>query len=210
MKQSSTIICICGPSGAGKSSLMERTTELLEDSVSFYFDACTSTLVSPDPADVYQRLIDGIVTDPLDIVRNEIKNDQFIEDLQALYEGNEIVDPWNRRLKPAKYIILKEPFGRLREGMDALIHTVICIDIPLEIALCRRLIRNLTYDYVNDPVDARLDQILSYIKGYHDGEGRAIRLLHEKLKETSDLRYDGLKPKDELVNNLLAYIEGIA
>ncbi|SEO06908.1 AAA family ATPase [Paenibacillus sp. OV219] len=207
---SSKIICICGPSGAGKSTLMERTVQQLEDSVSFYFDAYTSTIVSPDPVDVFQRLVDGIVTDPLDIVRNEIRNDKFIEDLQSLYDGNEIIDPWNRRLKPAKYIIVEEPFGRLREGMNELIHTVICIDIPLEISLCRRLIRNLTYDYINEPVDARLEHVLGYIKGYHDGEGMAIRLLHEKLKETSDLRYDGLKPKDELVNNLLAYIKAIS
>ncbi|MBD2865921.1 MULTISPECIES: hypothetical protein [Paenibacillus] len=41
----STVICISGPSGAGKSSLMERTVELLEDSVSFYFDAYQSTLL---------------------------------------------------------------------------------------------------------------------------------------------------------------------
>ncbi|QHW34022.1 hypothetical protein GZH47_26665 [Paenibacillus rhizovicinus] len=209
MNPLSKIICICGPSGAGKSSLMERTVEVLDDSVSFYFDAYQSTLISPDPADVYQRIVTGEIADPMDVVRKEIKNDKFVADLKALRQGHEIIDPWNRKLQPAKYILVEEPFGRLREGMDELIHTVVCIDLPLEIALCRRVIRNLTYDYRIEPAESRLDYVLNYVKGFHDGEGMAIKWLQEKLKETSELILDGLHPKERLVEELVTSITNL-
>lgn len=83
--------------------------------------------------------------------------------------------------------------------MDALIHTSICIDIPLEISLCRRLIRNITYDYVKEAAETRLDHVLAYLKSYHDGEGIAIQFMYEALKEDSGLLLDGRKPKELLV-----------
>lgn len=188
---------------------MASVVEALDDAVSVYFDAYQSTLVSPDPVDVYRRLEQEIITDPMDIVRKEIRNDRFDEDLLRLCHGHEIIDPWNRRLKPASIIIVEEPFGRLREGMQELIHTVVYIDLPLEIALCRRIMRNLTYDYISEPVDARLNHVLDYVKSFHDGEGMAIRLLQENLKATSDLIYDGLRPKEQLAAELVAHISSL-
>ncbi|MFC5528348.1 hypothetical protein [Cohnella yongneupensis] len=210
MNSYSIVICISGPSGAGKSSLMERTVEILNDSVSFYFDAYKSTLTFPDLDDAFRRISEGEVKDPLDILRYEIRNDKFYEDLCRLSQGYEVTDPWGRKLKPAKYIILEEPYGRLREGMNALIHTSVCIDVPLEISLCRRLIRNITYDLVKETAETRLDNVLEYIKSYHEGEGMAIKLMYEALKEESDLIFDGLKPKELLVQELINYIRGIS
>jgi len=201
MRQS-IVICISGPSGAGKSSLMERSVELLEDAVSFYFDAYQSTLRFPD--DLFERINRGEKVAP-----HEVRNDEFLRDLTQLHNGMEVTDPWNRKLMPAKFIIVEEPFGRLREGMDAIIHTSVCIDLPLEISLCRRMIRNLTYDYVNEPPQERLDRILNYVTSYHDFEGKAMRHLYEHLKLRSDLLLDGLKSKETIVQQLLEHLKEI-
>ncbi|MCU6713059.1 hypothetical protein M6D81_30605 [Paenibacillus sp. J5C_2022] len=52
-----------------------------------------------------------------------------------LRAGDEVIDPWNRKLKPANVILLEEPFGRLREGMEEIADFVACMDLPLDLAI---------------------------------------------------------------------------
>lgn len=139
------------------------------------------------------------------VVPSEIKNDAFIIDLKRLINGEEIIDPWGRVLRPAKYIILEEPYGRLRTGMSELIDYSVCIDIPLEISLCRRIIRNITYDYKHDSAEDRMNKILKYVMDYNNVEGKAIKYLYDMIKEKSDIKLDGLKPKEVLVKELVEF-----
>ncbi|PWV94488.1 uridine kinase [Paenibacillus cellulosilyticus] len=194
------VFSISGPSGAGKSSLMEKTVEMLEDAVSFYFDAYQSTLHYPDQ--LFERLQAGEFVDP-----SEIKNDSFIRDLRELINGSTIVDPWGRTIHPAQTIVVEEPFGRLREGMSELIDGSVSIDIPLEISLSRRIIRNLTYDYINDSEEVRLAKVLQYVEGYNQYEGKVMRHLQQMVNARADVLLDGLKPADELVEELVSYIK---
>ena len=131
----SFVIAITGASGAGKTALVKEVTALLDDAVPFYLDDYASTHQPPeDLADWYRR-----GTDPY-----EWKNPRFLQDLRHLRSGMPITPPTSdREIKPARIILMEEPFGRTREGMDKLVDFVACIDVPLDIALARRTLRVL-------------------------------------------------------------------
>jgi uridine kinase len=196
----SMVISISGPSGAGKSTLMEKTVETLGDAESFYFDAYQATLQYPE--DLFARLQAGEFVDP-----SEIKNDSFIRDLRNLINGTTVIDPWGRTIQPAQTIVVEEPFGRLREGMSELIDVSVSIDIPLEISLSRRIIRNLTYDYINDSTEDRLAKVLQYVSDYNLYEGKVMRFLQQTVNAHSDVLLDGLKPLEVLVDELATHIK---
>ncbi|SER23606.1 Uridine kinase [Gracilibacillus ureilyticus] len=195
------IFCISGPSGAGKSSLIENTVKILDNAVSFYFDAYDSTLMFPE--NVMEKLSNGDIISPADV-----KNDLFMEDLKLLVSGHAVTDPWGRTLQPSDIIILEEPYGRLRQEMDMLIHKLIVIDLPMEISLARRILRNINKDFAAKTPEERLEQVNEYLTGFVNGTGWANAYLYNLLKETSDYTIDGLQSAEIMADQLKDYIVG--
>jgi uridine kinase len=133
-----TVIAVCGSSsGAGKSTLVRRLSEVIPNSTSLFFDAYHET--TSYPPNLYKDLAEGKNVDP-----SLIQSPIFYQDLVSLVEEREVIDPWNRRLRPAKYILVEEPFGKLRTGMREIIHYLIGVEIPLDMALARRILRNIS------------------------------------------------------------------
>lgn len=197
----SYIICISGPPGVGKSTLAKYLNSMLPDSVYFIFDAYQKTLYFPS-RELFQKLQETQQISPTDI-----RNNKFYEDLTKLYNGEEIIDPLNRKLKPSKFIILEEPYGRFREGMSEIIHKSVYIEVPPEISLSRRLLRNIHNDYKEEKADQILHHIRDYLLNFINGEGYALRLLSQYLKETADIIVDGLKPSKEIALEVLNHIK---
>lgn len=195
--QGSKVITICGSaSGVGKSTLVERLGELISNSVTLYFDAYHETTVYPP--NVYEDLAAGKEVD----VR-EIESPLFYKDLQLLSQGKAIKDPWNRKLKPADYIILEEPFGRLRTGMNDIIDFVACIELPQEIALARRLLRNLRYDFNHLTIEGRFEYIESFLEEYLRGGRISYIKLFEAVSSDCDLFLNGLLSTDEMAHEVI-------
>jgi uridine kinase len=195
--QGSKVIAICGSaSGVGKSTLVERLGELISNSVTLYFDAYHETTVYPP--NVYEDLVAGKEVD----VR-EIESPLFYKDLQLLSQGKAIKDPWNRKLKPADYIILEEPFGRLRTGMNDNIDFVACIELPQDIALARRLLRNLRYDFNHLTIEGRFEYIESFLEEYLRGGRISYIKLFEAVSSDCDLFLNGLLSTDEMAHEVI-------
>jgi uridine kinase len=90
-----------------------------------------------------------------------VVNKEFSHDIEQLVMGNSIKIPNKDKLiSPTKFVIVEEPFGRGRQGMDKLVDFVVCLDTPLEIALARRLLEWTKLE--ND----KSDQTLLKINGY--------------------------------------------
>ena len=134
MNKSAFTIAVSGPSGSGKSTLTKQLRDKLVDAISFHFDDYASTNKYPD--DFVEWLKKG--ADP-----KLVQNPDFNRDLYELVQGRSIKLPNNQMVKSEKYIIVEEPFGRGRGGMAELIDFVVCIDIPLEVALARRILRGI-------------------------------------------------------------------
>lgn len=193
----SKVITICGSaSGVGKSTLVDHLGKLIPNSVTMYFDAYHETTIYP--SNVYEDLASG---KEIDI--KHIESPLFFKDLQLLSQGYEITDPWNRRLKPAGYIILEEPFGRLRTGMDDIIDFVACIELPLDIALARRLLRNLRYDFNHLTIDGRVEYIESFLEEYLRGGRVAYMKLFEQVSSECDVLLNGYLSTDEMAQEVI-------
>ncbi|MFF2094134.1 hypothetical protein [Paenibacillus sp. NPDC058174] len=196
-KARSTIITICGSASAvGKSTLVTRLGQLIPDSVTFFFDAYQETTVYPP--NLYQDLADGKEVDV-----KLIESPVFFRDLKALAYGAEVTDAWNRRLQPAKYIILEEPFGRNRIGMADLIDFVGCIELPLDTALARRLLRNLRHDFTHLPIDERVQYVEDFLEEYLRGGRISYLKMFEAVAPDCDILLDGLQSTDEMAQQVI-------
>lgn len=150
------------------------------------------------PPNVFQALAEGKAVDPA-LIRNPL----FYEDLVALRGGKPIVDPCNRELQPAKYIILEEPFGRAREGMKELIDYIACIQLPLDIALARRVLRNLRKDFNHLPVDERMAFVEASLEEYLNGGRIAYQKIFEFVSADCDLLLDGQGSAEEMAEAVM-------
>lgn len=191
--QRSKVIVICGSaSGVGKSTLVNRLSELIPDSCAMYFDAYHRT--TEYPPDMYRDVMEG-----KEIDLKQIRNTEFFDDLIALCHGKSITDPWGRVLNGSKYIILEEPFGKSRSGMDELVDFIATIHLPLDIALARRLLRNIRIDHSHMLIEENLRSVETFLDAYLHGGGRlSYEKLYEVVSADSNLILDGTTSVDQM------------
>jgi hypothetical protein len=133
--------------------------------------------------------------------------------------GDSVVSPIDgASILPSEFIVIEEPMGRERAEMATLIDFVAVIDTPLEIALTRRLLRDLGPISLEDIEKATKEQlaegvvqIVIYLKDYLSGYLDAGRDLYiaaqERAKENCDLVLDGSQSIDELAQQLVTAVE---
>ena len=201
-KSKSFVIAIAGTSGAGKTSVVKKVTALLDDAVSFYFDDYSS--MHQKPEDIVAWIEEGL--DP-----HQWKNPRLLEDLRLLSHGTPVLPPdSNRKIKPARIIVMEEPFGRTREGMDQLVDFVGCIDLPLEIALARNISRDLNRALKEKTLDEFIEYLKWYLPWYLNESGRDLYyLINEKAKEKCELILDGTRPVAELAQEVAQSVNRI-
>ncbi len=198
MTNSNFILVISGNSGSGKTSLVREVTALLEQSVTLHFDDYAS--VSTYPTDMKEWLATGAEASKWQTLH-------MVEDLQKLRHGKAITLPNNQDLvQPAKYIVVEEPFGRGRAEISQYIDFVAYIDVPMEIAFCRKLKRDLNTSFKNN-----YDEALRYVNGmlesYLEGGLREVyRVSNEIARSSCDLVLDGTKPTSELAKIVVSAV----
>jgi len=192
MNKSPYIIAVSGPSGSGKSTITKLLTDKLVDAISFHFDDYASTNKYPD--DFIGWLEKG--ADP-----KLVHNPDFNRDLYEIAQGKPIKSPNNQMLKSEKYIIVEEPFGRGREGMAELIDFVVCIDIPLEVALARRILRGI--QHAESTPSETLKNFEEYLSQYLMVVRNLYHAINSKVMADCDLIVSGLEPVDEITDKII-------
>jgi len=125
------VVAFAGHSGAGKSTLIEKLSAITGNANVLRIDDYESSSYPP----AVKWIESG--ADP-----NEFHTPQFFSDIIALKNGKSIFHPENHEeIKPARFLLIEEPFGRGREAISRQIDFSIYVDTPLEIALARRLLR---------------------------------------------------------------------
>jgi hypothetical protein len=203
------IIAVSAVSGGGKTTLVKSTADLLRGTALFFDDYAS---VSEYPTDIKKWVEDGA-----DV--NEWKTPQFAQDLAALRRGDSIVSPIDgASILPSEFIVIEEPMGRNRAEMASLIDFVAVIDTPLEIALARRLLRDLGPISVEDIEKATKEQLAEgvvkiitylndYLSGYLDAGRDLYIAVQERAKENCDLVLDGSLSVDELAQQLVTAVK---
>ncbi len=101
------------------------------------------------------------------------------------------------KLNSAGFIIFDYPFGKCHSKMNSLIDFAIYIDVPLDIAMCRRLLRDLDADRLE-----QLPRLIDELR-YYEPKGRIAYLdMLNNVKPSCDLVVDGTMSIDEIVKEI--------
>lgn len=193
------IIAISGTSGSGKSTLVNELSKQL-NAVALYFDAYQAT--THYPHDMISRLSRGDVID----LSAEVVSPNFDQDIILLKNGKKVTDPWGRELIPSEYIIVEEPFGRLRKGISDVLDFVVFVDTPLDVCLARRVLRDLQVEYRTVDSSEKLRTVEAFLTSYIHGLGNGYKLISDTVGEVADLTVNGL---EDMRTNAKVVIESI-
>lgn len=189
----SYMMAVSGNTGAGKSTLVKEVAERLGNSTTVFFDAYQATTCYPP--DMIERLSRG---EGIDLA--EVKSPDFDRDIAALKSGEKAVDPWGRELLPADYIVVEEPFGRCRGGVANIFDFVVHIQIPMDVSLARRILRDMQGKIFPEGTLANVSHYLSaYLAGLRNGYEQVVNATAAR----ADLIVDGLKRPEDLAHEVL-------
>lgn len=196
--KSSYVIALAGPSGAGKSTLLHELSVRFGGAVVLRIDEYEATSTFPDTA---EWLANG--ADP-----NAFLSPQFVADLHALRSGNTIVAPDTTVcIQPTHVLLVEEPFGKARDQMRNLIDFVVHVDIPLEIALARKLLRQNAFLPWEQNPDVFIDHLREFLMWYLS-VGRAFYIaVRKRVLEQCDLVVDGTSSTEAIVEMIVSAVQ---
>jgi uridine kinase len=123
---------------------------------------------------------------------------RLVNDLRSLRDGRTVVSPaTDRVIEPAPWIILEEPWGRQRSEISSLIDAVVHIDVPLDISLARRIVRDAQRGY--DPIE--------FLRAHLTEPLHEIYLQQQRGAESADVIVDGRRPVTETLAATVLHLQ---
>ncbi len=192
------IIVISGTSGAGKTTLVRNQAQTLGEATALFFDDYAST--SSYPTDMTAWLGNGANPD-------QWHTPQMVQDLLTLRSGKSIKHPLtNQVIEPKPFLVVEEPSGKARRELGDLVDFCAFLDIPLEVALARRLLRDLAIPSLSsDPVRSR-EYVIDFVRQYLELTRDLYRAANRLAAQTCDLLLDGEKPLEVLTQEVVRAI----
>lgn len=112
--------------------------------------------------------------------------------------------------EPLEYIILDYPFGYGNRLVGQYINLAVFIDVPVDVALARRIIRDYTSRNENtnvaDVEEVSLAGLDKELRFYLSRSRSTYARMPEMQKPTSDLVVDGTKTPEEIADEILSHI----
>lgn len=191
MSKTPFVIAISGPSGAGKSTVIQNLINMLGNAVALRFDDYKETSTYP----LVSAWLEG-GTDP-----NEFITPQFVADVRSLKNGSAILHPETKaKIGPVNFVVIEEPFGKARIEMRALIDFHVQIEIPLEVALARKIMRDFLSNV--EDLNEAMKRLQSYIEFYLRA-GRALHIaVRNRALQDRELLVDGTLPSETVAQNI--------
>ena len=183
------VIGISSVSGGGKIAVAVKLTELLQDAVMLSFADYDENTVYPE--DLHAWLTAGANY-------NAWETPGLTSDLLSLTTGNHIASPVDgSNIPTAKYIVFDAPLGRAHSDTGKFIDLMVFIDTPLDIAMARRLLRDITTPTRQGAEDS-IKSLNAHLYSYLNGGQLLFLELEKQIRGNCDIVLDGRLPVDEL------------
>ena len=184
-----TIIGISGISGSGKTTVTRALSKAL-NATTVFWDDFDKISTSPDDYVTWHASGQG----------NEVWDyPALATTLDNLKKGNSATHPALHQLLPStQYIIFDAPLGRFHQQTGHFIDKWVHIDIPLDIALARRTIR----DFKEDP--RSVNDVLEDLQYYLD-YSRSL-FFDTAEKEAADFVVDGTLSIEDQIRYIQNFI----
>lgn len=174
------VISIAAVSGGGKTTITTQLISKLANSKAIYFD---DYAFDECPDDICKWVDEGADY-------NEWNLTPLIKDIHYLVNNND----------QSNYIILDYPFAYLNTEVSKYIDFSIYIDIPLDIAMARRILR----DFSEAPIEDVRNDLVNYLS-----RGRTAYLeMENTVKGNSDKVIDGSSSINIIVDQIVEEIRG--
>lgn len=168
------IISIAAVTAGGKTTVVNKLKEKLDNVCTLYFDDYT---FEGEVDDFYQWVLDGADYNVWNLTPLE-------EDIIKIKDSGKY-----------EYLILDYPFAYCNEQIKKYIDKAIFIDTPLDIALARRILRDMS--------KASGDEIRIDLEFYMKYARIAFVQMQKDVLPSSDYVVDGTLSVDELVEKIL-------
>ncbi|HZC16588.1 MAG TPA: hypothetical protein VE309_07495, partial [Caulobacteraceae bacterium] len=160
-------IAISGFSGAGKTSLTLAVAECLDAAAVLHLD----DYEYPDPSTVSAD-VEGWIARGLPLATHN--GTTLAGEAERLCAGQSVQRPKaDGMISPTPFLVIEEPFGRARPAVAHLIDLAVVIATPPDIALARRVGRDLGHV----PRGQKLDDVVTGLRRYlewYEAAGRAF------------------------------------
>lgn len=181
------VIAVAAPVGGGKTSFVKALADRLKDATAIYFDH-------------YEKATGKPVHHLVQWMQNGADFNDFIvpdlsRDLGQLKQGKSVVDPLTKKEIPSKkFIVFEMPLGKEHKDTAKHIDRLIWIDVPLDIALARK-IKEFTGDFLTThKPETHKDCMIwlhNYLANYLNVVRDVLRIQEERVRASADIVIDG-------------------
>ena len=193
------IVGISSPSGGGKTAVTRRVAELLPGAVAIFFDDYDSA-DTVHPESFLRWLQEGADY-------NAWKTPKLKDDLAKLEAGQAVVSAADgTTIKPHKYVVFDNPLGYAHAETARFVDFMVFIDTPLDIAMARRLLRDVS-STSPDGSSAAIEHLKAGLTAYLDYARQAYLEMDRQVKPTCDLILDSRLPVDDLARQIIEIIK---
>jgi len=135
---------------------------------------------------------------------NQFQTPRFVADALALTEGKSIFHPLTgQQIQPTSYLLLEEHFGRARAGMRDLIDFLVYLDIPLEVAHARKLLRKNDFLPWEDNPPVFIQNLRDHLNWY-TAFGRSFYIAVKTMAvKDCDLLVDGMLSTEQIADQVI-------
>ena len=202
LKDNYLVICVSGIIASGKTSLIKKLSELLNDAISLLWDDYDH-LLKLDFDDRFKWMQEGPDF-------NKWRTEEFVEDIRSLIKGKSIKHPISKKvIHPAKYIIIEDPTGRIRNVMSKIIDFLIFIEVPYEISLVRLINRELNNTQRWGNSDQMIIFFKQFMSDYLPFYYPMYKYVEERVRKDADLIVNGLQSVDEIAEKVVSRLSDL-
>jgi len=191
------VVAVAAPIGGGKTSLVEAIANKLKDATTIHYDH-------------YEKATQEPVHNLVQWMKNGANFNYFIapklsNDLNKLKRGESVIDPLTKmEVASRKYIIFEMPLGKEHEDTKGYIDLLIWIEIPLDIALARK-VKEFTGMFLTKHKQEGYKDCVVWLNKYIDNYLNVVRdvlqIQKKKVRANADIIIDGQLDFETMVQN---------